>query len=138
MKRTLLLGVGLLVLYSLPGDVGAADKVHKGRLHYDGHYPYYQDRDHRGRQLIVDRPYARRGQRARRYGDRFSFSVNLYGDKKNIYEEYGYTPHRLKKRFAGTWTERWKYYSLGLEFVFDEDDNLIRTHRFWSEVNHID
>jgi hypothetical protein len=49
----------------------------------------------------------------------------LKGDKKLIYEKYGFTFHRLRFNAAGKITERWKYYDEGLEFVFDEDSNLI-------------
>jgi hypothetical protein len=49
----------------------------------------------------------------------------LKGDKKKIFDEYGYTPHRLWYSMAGVRTERWKYLKEGLEFVFDSNDNLI-------------
>ena len=49
----------------------------------------------------------------------------LKGDKKKVFDEYGFTPHRLRYSAAGVRTERWKYFEQGLEFVFDADSNLI-------------
>ena len=49
----------------------------------------------------------------------------LKGDKKKVFDKFGYTPHRLRFSAAGVRTERWKYFDEGLEFVFDSDDNLI-------------
>jgi hypothetical protein len=49
----------------------------------------------------------------------------LKGDKKKIFDQYGYTPHRLRFSGAGVKTERWRYLEKGLEFVFDSDSNLI-------------
>ena len=50
---------------------------------------------------------------------------NLKGDKKKIYKEFGFTPHRLRFSAAGVRTERWQYLEEGLEFVFDMDGMLI-------------
>ena len=58
---------------------------------------------------------------------------NLRGDKKLIYEKYGFTFHRLRSNAAGKKTERWKYYDEGLEFVFDDDNNLIEERRILVE-----
>lgn len=66
-----------------------------------------------------------RGAKGRKYLRRFSLSENLHGDKKVVYETYGYTPHRLRTRWSTGVTERWIYYPLRLEFVFDADHNLI-------------
>lgn len=49
----------------------------------------------------------------------------LKGDKKRVYEKHGFTFNRLRFDRAGKFTERWRYYKEGLEFVFDEDSNLI-------------
>jgi hypothetical protein len=49
----------------------------------------------------------------------------LKGDKKKIYDKYGYTPHRLRFSHAGVRTERWQYLEKGLEFVFDSKSNLV-------------
>lgn len=57
----------------------------------------------------------------------------LKGDKKKIFDEYGYTPHRLRYSGAGVRTERWKYLEKGLEFVFDSSDNLIDTREIPKE-----
>lgn len=57
----------------------------------------------------------------------------LKGDKKEVFDQYGYTPHRLRFSKAGVRTERWKYLEKGLEFVFDSDDNLIDTRNIPTE-----
>ena len=49
----------------------------------------------------------------------------LKGDKKKVFDKYGWTPHRLRYYAAGERTERWKYLERGIEFVFDADDNLV-------------
>lgn len=50
---------------------------------------------------------------------------NLKGDKKTVYKEFGYTPHRLRLSAAGVRTERWQYLEEGVEFVFDMDGMLV-------------
>ena len=79
-----------------------------------------------------------RGKKGRKYARRFSLQENLQGDKLAIYNEHGYTPHRLGYDFQGIKTERWKYYSEGLEFWFDASSNLIDTRYFPPESGHID
>ncbi|NIM20729.1 MAG: hypothetical protein GTO51_10975 [Candidatus Latescibacteria bacterium] len=79
-----------------------------------------------------------RGKKGRKYARRFSLRENLKGDKLAIFDEYGYTPHRLRFSFCGEKTERWKYYSRGLEFWFDDDGNLLETRHFPPETGHID
>jgi hypothetical protein len=65
------------------------------------------------------------GTRTRKNLRHLLLAGNLKGDKKRIYDQYGYTPHRLRFDNAGQKTERWRYYSEGLEFVFDEGSNLV-------------
>jgi len=65
------------------------------------------------------------GKRARKNLRHLLLAGNLKGDKKRIFDQYGYTPHRLRFNHAGAKTERWRYYSEGLEFVFDEGSNLV-------------
>jgi hypothetical protein len=60
------------------------------------------------------------------------------GDKKVVFETYGYTPHRLRSDFAGQKTERWIYYTDGLEFTFDDDGSLIREREIAREEGHIE
>jgi hypothetical protein len=55
----------------------------------------------------------------------FLYGRNLTGDKKAIFDKYGWTPHRLRFNSTGRVTERWKYLDEGLEFVFDQKGNLI-------------
>ena len=66
-----------------------------------------------------------RGKKGRKYVRHFLLRKNLKGDKKIVYETYGFTPHRLRFNAAGRITERWRYYSEGLEFTFDDDSNLV-------------
>ena len=124
MKRTILLGLGLFILLS--GNAFA------GRLDRDAR-TYYKD----GR-ILHKRLTNLRGKRGRKYARRISLRENLKGDKLAIYNEHGYTPHRLGYNGYGERTERWRYYSLGVEFWFDEDSNLIDTRYFPPEENHID
>ena len=119
MKSTLLLGVGLLVLFT-SGDVLA------GRL------------DDRNPRVYKSKELTKRGKKGRKYARRFSLAKNLSGDKLEVLKTYGYTPHRLRFDFAGERTERWRYYSLGKEFTFDDSGNLIHTRRIPTEENHIE
>ena len=78
-----------------------------------------------------------RGKQGRKRARYFTLGKALTGDKKAIFEEYGYTPHRLRFNSGSKKTERWKYYELGLEFTFDDDSNLIKTRRFWPEDRRV-
>jgi hypothetical protein len=75
----------------------------------------------------------RRGKKGRKYLRRLSLVDNLRNDKLRIYEEYGYPVHRVRVRGYGTVKEYWRYLEIGVEFVFDEDSNLIKRNRFWPE-----
>jgi hypothetical protein len=79
-----------------------------------------------------------RGKKGRKYVRHFLLRKNLVGDKKVVFETYGYTPHRLKSDFAGRKTERWRYYTDGLEFVFDDEGNLISKREIAREEGHIE
>ncbi len=79
-----------------------------------------------------------RGKKGRKLIRHLLLQEKLAGDKKAVYEEYGYTPHRLRFRAFGEVTERWKYYSQGLEFTFDEEGNLISADHFQPQTGHID
>lgn len=74
-----------------------------------------------------------RGKKGRKYVRHFLLRENLKSDKKVIYEQYGFTPHRLRFNGAGKITERWRYYVEGLEFVFDEDSRLIESRKIMKE-----
>jgi hypothetical protein len=82
-------------------------------------------------------PYAR-GEKGRKYVRYFSLVLKLTGDKLAAFETYGYTPHRLRTYSFGKVTERWLYYSLGLELTFDENDALISQKTFPPQSGHID
>ena len=65
------------------------------------------------------------GKRNRKNVRHLTLAEELQGDKKKVYQEFGYTPHRLRFAAAGRITERWIYYDKGLFFLFNEDSNLI-------------
>ena len=138
MKSSLIAGLGILVLFST-----AEASTPSGRLNRDARVQYANPIVMGGRLARDGRVYPERqnivrGAKGRKYARRFSLRSNLRGDKLRIYDEYGATPHRLGMRAAGKRTERWKYYSLGVEFTFDHDHNLINTRRFPPQANHID
>jgi hypothetical protein len=117
MKRAILLGLGLIFL--LGTHVFAERLDYQPRNYPDGLKHW-------------------RGKKGRKYVRRLSLRHNLKNDKLVIYDLLGYTPHRLRFNVGGKKTERWKYYSEGVEFVFDEDGYVIATHNFPPEGNHID
>lgn len=98
MKKYLLIACGLLLFGAAPA---AADVV------------YY--------------PPSVTGKKARRHARFLLYAQNLKADKKCVFNEYGYTPHRLRFNFAGKITERWQYPDQGKEFTFDREGNLIET-----------
>ena len=118
MKRMFLLGLGLIFLFGTSTLAGER-LVREPRTYPEGMKHW-------------------RGKKGRKYVRRMSLRQNLKGDKLVIYDTHGYTPHRLRFNAYGERTERWKYYSLGVEYVFDEESNLIDTRRFPPEPNHID
>jgi len=79
-----------------------------------------------------------RGVKGRKYIRHFLLRQDLTNDKKAIFETYGYTPHRLRFDFAGQTTERWIYYTEGLEFVFDDEGYLISERKIAREEGHIE
>jgi len=79
-----------------------------------------------------------RGKKGRKYVRYFLLRQNLAGDKKAVFETYGYTPHRLRFDTAGEKTERWTYFNEGLEFVFDDEGNLISERQIAREEGHIE
>jgi hypothetical protein len=118
MKRAILLGLGLILLFGPQAFAG--ERLVREPRDYSHGTKYW------------------RGEKGRKYVRRLSLRDNLTSDKLFIYDTYGYTPHRLRYNFAGTLTERWKYYSLGVEYCFDDAGNLIETREFPPEPNHID
>ena len=134
MRRTILFGLGILLLFSTPQAFGEEPE---GRLTRYGRYTYIRDGETRYGRPYYEPKSTVRGKRGRKYARRFSFVGNLTGDKLAVYKEYGHTPHRLGYNVAGQRLERWKYYSEGVEFVFKGAD-LVDTRRFMPEGNHID
>jgi hypothetical protein len=78
------------------------------------------------------------GKKARKQARHLLFIKNLENDMRAVYEEYGYTPHRLRISFAGRITERWIYYSDGLYFEFDLDGHLVERRTIAREEGHIE
>ena len=74
-----------------------------------------------------------KGMKGRKYLRHTYYVQNLRNDKLVVYEEYGYPVHRLREYGYGRVTERWTYHELGLEFVFDDDSNLVETNTFRPE-----
>ena len=139
MKRALVVGIGFLIFFCssvFQADVAQAS-VKSGRLDRDAR-TYRTDRLVRDGRIIHTKLSHLRGKRGRKYARRFSLRDALVGDKKQIYETHGYTPHRLGYYGYGRRTERWIYYGLGVEYTFDAESNLISTRHFPPEGNHID
>jgi hypothetical protein len=65
------------------------------------------------------------GKKARRQIRHYLYGHKLTGDKKVVFDKYGWTPHRLRINAYGRVTERWQYLEEGLEFVFDMDGTLV-------------
>jgi len=73
------------------------------------------------------------GKRLRKQVRRLLYEEYLYGDKLRVYSKHGYCRHRLRFSGYGEKRERWIYYDLGLEYVFDQDNNLVDERRFYPE-----
>ena len=73
------------------------------------------------------------GMKARRQIRHYLYAKNLVGEKKAIYDTYGFTPHRLRFNSAGRVTERWQYLEEGLEFTFDQKGNIIEERKIKRE-----
>jgi hypothetical protein len=67
------------------------------------------------------------GKRERKNIRHFLYVKNLSGDKRAVYDEYGYTTHRLRLNGYGEVREEWTYYDAGKVFVFDSCGNLVDT-----------
>ena len=74
-----------------------------------------------------------RGKRGRRLLRHELLVKKWRNDKLSVYEEYGFPVHRLREEAYGRILEHWTYYEHGVEFVFDEDHNLVKTRTFWPE-----
>jgi hypothetical protein len=67
------------------------------------------------------------GKRERKNIRHYLFVQNLAGDKRSVYDEYGYTPYRLRLNEYGRVREQWTYYEVGKLFVFDQCGTLVET-----------
>ena len=74
-----------------------------------------------------------RGKRGRVYCRRQGLILYLRNDALKIYEKYGYPIHRLRVRGIDETLEHWTYYEAGREFIFNEDQKLVRTRKFFPE-----
>ena len=73
------------------------------------------------------------GPRLRKQVRYLLYEEYLYGDKLSVYNKHGYCRHRLRSSGYGEKRERWLYYDLGLEYVFDQDNKLVAKRRFFPE-----
>jgi hypothetical protein len=73
------------------------------------------------------------GKKERKYVRHFLYIKNLDADKKAVYDEYGYTPHRVRVNGYGLVKEQWTYLEHGLIFVFDQRNELVETHETGTE-----
>jgi len=71
-----------------------------------------------------------RGRRSCRY---LALPQYWRNDKLEVYRKYGFPVHRIRERGYGRVLEHWKYYEHGIEFIFDEDHEIVETRRFWPE-----
>jgi hypothetical protein len=74
-----------------------------------------------------------RGKRGRRFCRRQGLLLYLESDALKVYEKHGYPIHRIRVRGYGKIHEHWTYYEAGREFVFDEDQKLVRVRKFFPE-----
>ena len=74
------------------------------------------------------------GEQDRVYLRHFLYIYNLRGDKRDVYDEYGFTPHRIRSNSGGQVKEQWIYYELGISFVFSQCGDLLETHK--ADVEH--
>ncbi len=132
--RVLILACGFVALLTTTSYAAFDAKEKKPRL---SHPEIMATTVIRGDEVYQYQPYAR-GEKGRKYIRRFSLRENLVGDKLMALETYGYTPHRLRIYSLGRVTERWRYYSLGLELTFDEDGAIVSQRAFPPESGHID
>ncbi len=65
------------------------------------------------------------GKRARKNIRHHNYFRNLENDKKAIYEQYGFTAHRVRLNEYGLVREQWTYFEEGREFVFDTCGRLV-------------
>jgi hypothetical protein len=81
--------------------------------------PAYAETVHYAPQVI--------GKQARKNIRHFLYLENLTSDKKAIYDQYGFTTHRVRVNGYGEIRETWTYLEDGLEFTFDACSRLIDT-----------
>jgi len=67
------------------------------------------------------------GKRERKNIRHYLFVQNLTGDKRAVYDEYGYTPYRMRLNEYGQVRDQWTYYEHGKVFVFDQCGAIVDT-----------
>jgi hypothetical protein len=73
------------------------------------------------------------GARERSNVRHYLFVKNLTGDKRAVYDDLGYTPHRHRLNEYGYVREQWTYYEFGKVFIFDQCSNLVEEHNITVE-----
>jgi len=68
------------------------------------------------------------GKQERKMVRHLMYIANLQGDMKEIYDQYGFTTHRLRTNEGDRVTMTWTYLEVGLAFVFDQCGTLLETH----------
>jgi hypothetical protein len=81
----------------------------------------------------ADAAMVHRGKRGRRLLRRTLLVQKWQNDKLRVYRRYGFPVHRIREEAFGRIREHWTYYEHGVEFIFDEDHNLVKTNKFWPE-----
>jgi len=65
------------------------------------------------------------GKKSRSQIRHFLYAKNLKHDKKVVFDQYGYSAHRVRQNVGGTITETWQYPEHGKEFTFNVKGHLI-------------
>ena len=68
------------------------------------------------------------GKQERKMTRHLVYLANLQGDMKDVYDQYGFTTHRVRTNVAGRVTMTWTYLELGLVFEFDQCGMLVDSH----------
>lgn len=104
MRRSILVSLALVLLLGAAPRPGAADELL--------------------------RPVRVLGKRTRKIVRHQRYQKTLQGDKLRVFEDYGFTPFRLREdRGVAGVVERWRYPERGLEFVFDAAGRRLERRR---------
>jgi hypothetical protein len=67
------------------------------------------------------------GKRERKSIRHYLFVQNLTGDMRTVYDDYGYTPYRMRLNEYGVVRQQWTYHEHGIVFVFDQCGQIVET-----------